>query len=237
MTFSINRVTAMIQKEWKEAMRNQMLLITAALPLIFAFMFSNGTIDDGATLLMMPINMALLITCLFAQSMMVAEEKEKHTLRVLMLSPAKPIEVLLGKSAISVFLTLCALIATFLIAKTPGLPLIGLAMLIVPSLIMYVAFGTLTGLLSRTTMETSFVGMPLMIVFLMGPAFSNVFNSSVVDTIVAYLPTSQLSEAAQKLWDGQGLFSISIHVGIITIWMAASIIITLIAYRSKRYDA
>lgn len=236
MTFSINRVTAMIQKEWKEAMRNQMLLITAALPLIFAFMFSNGSMEDGATLLMMPINMALLITCLFVQSMIVAEEKEKHTLRVLMLSPAKPIEVLLGKSAISAFLTICALIATFLIAKTPGLPLIGLAMLIVPSLIMYIAFGTLTGLLSRTMMETSFVGMPLMIVFLMGPAFSNIFNSSLVDTIVMYLPTSQLSEAAQKLWDGQGFSSIFIHTGIITIWMAAAIIITLIVYRSKRYD-
>lgn len=214
-----------------------MLLITAALPLIFSFMFSNGSIEDGATILMMPINMALLITCLFVQSMIVAEEKEKHTLRVLMLSPAKPIEVLLGKSAISVFLTLCALIVTFLIARTPGLPLIGLGMLIVPSLIMYVAFGTLTGLLSRTMMETSFVGMPLMIVFLMGPTFSNIFNSSLVDTIVTYLPTSQLSAAAQKLWDGQGVSSILIHTGIITIWMAAAIIITLIVYRSKRYDA
>lgn len=237
MTFSINRVSAMIQKEWKDALKNQMLLITAALPLIFAFMFSKGEASDGATLLMMPVNMALLITCLFVQSMIVAEEKEKHTLRVLMLSPAKPIEVLLGKSAISVFLTVCALVATFLIANTPALPLVGLVMLIVPSLIMYVAFGTLTGLLSRTMMETSFVGMPLMIIFLMGPMFKSIFNSSLVNTIVDYLPTSQLSAAAEKLWDGQGISSILIHSGIISIWMAAAIIITLIVYRSKRYDA
>ncbi|KJB87371.1 ABC transporter [Paenibacillus sp. E194] len=237
MTFSINRVSAMIQKEWKDALKNQMLLITAALPLIFAFMFSKGEAGDGATLLMMPVNMALLMTCLFVQSMIVAEEKEKHTLRVLMLSPAKPLEVLLGKSAISVFLTVCALVATFLIANTPGLPLVGLVMLIVPSLIMYVAFGTLTGLLSRTMMETSFVGMPLMIIFLMGPMFKSIFNSSLVNTIVDYLPTSQLSAAAEKLWDGQGISSILIHTGIISIWMAAAIIITLIVYRSKRYDA
>ncbi|TQR43868.1 ABC transporter permease [Paenibacillus popilliae] len=237
MTFSINRVSAMIQKEWKDALKNQMLLITAALPLIFAFMFSKGEASDGATFLMMPVNMALLMTCLFVQSMIVAEEKEKHTLRVLMLSPAKPIEVLLGKSAISIFLTVCALVATFLIANTPGLPLVGLIMLIVPSLIMYVAFGTLTGLLSRTMMETSFVGMPLMIIFLMGPMFKSIFNSSLVNTIVDYLPTSQLSAAAEKLWDGQGISSILIHTGIISIWMAAAIIITLIVYRSKRYDA
>ena len=45
--------------------------------------------------------MAFLFVAGFVQSMVIAEEKEKHTLRVLMLSPASSVEVLIGKSILT----------------------------------------------------------------------------------------------------------------------------------------
>ena len=45
--------------------------------------------------------MALVMVGGFVQAMLIAEEKEKHTLRVLMLSPASSVEVFLGKSLLT----------------------------------------------------------------------------------------------------------------------------------------
>ncbi|MFW5433359.1 ABC transporter permease [Paenibacillus apiarius] len=236
MTLAMKRVSAIIQKEWKDASKNSMLLLTAAIPILFAFLF-RGEHGARASVLTMPINMALSITGAFVQAMMVAEEKEKHTLRVLMLSPAKPLEVLLGKSAIAAILTVSAVILSILIAKTPSIDMVSFSLLLLPNIAMYLALGTLIGLLSRTSMETSFLGMPLLLIFLMGPMFGALLNSEAVNVAIGYLPTEQMSAACETLWNGGSLADIWSHIGVTCIWAVASVLLCVVAYRAKRYDA
>ncbi|NGP60278.1 ABC transporter permease [Paenibacillus thiaminolyticus] len=236
MTYAWKRISAIVEKEWKDCFRNPVLLSMAVLPIIFAFLF-RGREEVGVSILSMPLNTALTITGAFVLAMMVAEEKEKHTLRMLMLSPARPFEVLIGKSAIAAVMTAGAIIMTLLIADTPALPPLALIILLVPSIVMYLAIGMLIGLLSRTPMETSFIGMPLHLLFLMGPMFGSVLNLPAVDLMISYLPTEQLSLACSKLWNGGTLAGALPHAGIIVIWMAASLLLCYTAYRTKRYDA
>lgn len=236
MTYAWKRISAIVEKEWKDCFRNPVLLSMAVLPIIFAFLF-RGREEAGGSILSMPLNMALTITGAFVLAMMVAEEKEKHTLRMLMLSPARPFEVLIGKSAIAALMTVAAIILTLLIADTPALPPLALIILLVPSIVMYLAIGILIGLLSRTSMETSFIGMPLHLLFLMGPMFGSVLNLPAVDLMISYLPTEQLSLACSKLWNGGSLADALPHAGIIVIWMAACLFLCCTAYRTKRYEA
>ncbi|MFL1676404.1 ABC transporter permease [Paenibacillus dendritiformis] len=236
MTYAWKRISAIVEKEWKDCFRNPVLLSTAVLPIIFAFLF-RGREEVGTSVLAMPINMALTMTGAFVLAMMVAEEKEKHTLRVLMLSPARPFEVLIGKSVIAALMTVAAIILTLLIADTPALSPLALIILLVPSIVMYLAIGTLIGLLSRTSMETSFLGMPLLLLFLMGPMFGSLLNHPAVDLMISYLPTEQFSLACFKLWNGGTLADALPHAGIIVIWMAACLLLCYTTYRTKRYDA
>lgn len=236
MTYAWKRISAIIEKEWKDCFRNPALLSMAALPLIFALLF-RGREEVGISVLALPINMALTITGAFVLAMMVAEEKEKHTLRVLMLSPARPFEVLIGKSAVAAAMTVAAVILTLFIAETPALSPLALILLLVPSIVMYLAIGTLIGLLSRTSMETSFIGMPLHLLFLMGPMFGSLLNQPAVDLMISYLPTEQLSLACSKLWRGGTLADALPHAGIIAAWMAACLLLCCTTYRTKRYDA
>ncbi|MCM3338573.1 ABC transporter permease [Paenibacillus sp. MER TA 81-3] len=236
MTLAMKRVSAIIQKEWKDSSKNPVLLLTAVIPVIFAFLFRSEQ-SVGASVLTMPMNMALSITGAFVQAMMVAEEKEKHTLRVLMLSPAKPIEVLLGKSAISAIMTVSAVILSILIANTPSINLVSFLLLLIPNIVMYLALGTLIGLMSRTSMETSFLGMPLLLIFLMGPMFGALLNSEAVNIAIGYLPTEQMAAACDILWNGGSLTDIWSHIGVTFIWAVASVLLCIIVYRAKRYDA
>ncbi|WP_245595975.1 ABC transporter permease [Paenibacillus taiwanensis] len=237
MTFSMSRLQAIIGKEYKDAMKNTTLLLTAVLPILFSYMF--GTIAEGATslVLTLPINMALMMTGASVQAIMIAEEKEKHTLRVLMLSPARPMEVLMGKSVIAGMLTILVLIASFVVGKTPHVPIAGLLLTIAPTLIMYLAMGTIIGLLSRSTMETTFVSMPIMVLFMFGPLFGPSLKSELVNTLVSYTPSERLTIAIDLLWKGGSIGDILVHAAIICIWMIASIVACLVLYRSKRYDA
>lgn len=60
---------------------------------------------EDSTFLTMPVLMAYTMVGLFVQAIITAEEKEKQTLRVLMLSPATGAEVLIGKGVMTFTLT------------------------------------------------------------------------------------------------------------------------------------
>lgn len=105
MTFSMRRFRAMVKKEWKDAIRNPQILLNAGMPILLAVLFRQKEADPSEpTLLAIPILIAISITGAFVQANMIAEEKEKNTLRSLMLSPASKLEILAGKSATTTLL-------------------------------------------------------------------------------------------------------------------------------------
>lgn len=170
MIFSFKRVNAIFIKDWKDLQRNSYILFTLAIPLVFAAMLGrmNAATDVLSTY---PINLALIIAGAFIQAAMVAEEKEKNTLRGLLLSPASTLEILIGKSALSGLMTILVIIGSIIFSgyTVPSLPLFSLSTLL--GLVFYLATGTILGLLSRTVMETSIIGMPVLIIFGMSSMF------------------------------------------------------------------
>lgn len=100
MTFSIKRALAIFQKDYKDLSRNLFVSSTLIMPLFFAVFYSR--IDDGGVdITYFVINITFSLVAIFVQCALIAEEKEKNTLRGLMLSPASTLDILLGKSALT----------------------------------------------------------------------------------------------------------------------------------------
>ncbi|TVX89597.1 ABC transporter permease [Paenibacillus agilis] len=237
MMLSMNRLNAIIVKEYKDALKNSTLLLTAIIPILLSY--AVGSLMDDVVnplFITLPINMALIMTGASVQAMMIADEKEKHTLRVLMLSPARPTEVLLGKSFIAMIMTLIVMVVSYMVAGIDTIPLTGLIAILIPSIILYLALGTIIGLLSRTAMETSFISMPIMLLFLMGPMYAPALNIELLTSLIVYTPTEQLSAAVGILLEGGTVADIWKPIAIVSAWMAAAVVACLALYRSKRYD-
>ncbi|NWK71544.1 ABC transporter permease [Bacillus paramycoides] len=234
MTFSMRRVSAIFRKEVQDFKSNSQVLLMASLPIIFAFIFSRfGQGSAGVSIITLT---SFLFVAGFVQSMVIAEEKEKHTLRVLMLSPASSVEVLLGKSILIACLTLIICIVNlFILDQLSGnLLLLGLIMLC--GTILFIVIGTVIGLLAESVPQTSLIGMPILMTMYLAVQFEPMVENKVIKTMIEYLPTSHMAKAINSLVDGAGFSSISGHMLNVGIWLVISLAACLIVYKKKQLD-
>lgn len=235
MTFSYKRVNAIFIKDWKDLQRNSYVLFTLAIPLVFAAWLGRMG-DITPALSSYPINLALVIAGAFIQAAMVAEEKEKNTLRGLLLSPASTLEIVVGKSALSAVMTILVIIGSIFLAeyKVPSLLLFPISLLL--GLIIYLAIGTILGLLSRTVMETSIIGMPVLVIFGMGSMIKPMVENETLFKVIDLLPSEQLNAIWFGLSAGEKVNDIIGNVFVLLIWAIVSILLTVVIYKKRRFD-
>ena len=235
MTFSFKRVNAIFIKDWKDLQRNSYVIFTLAIPLVFAAWLGRMG-EESAVFSTYPINLALIIAGAFIQAAMVAEEKEKNTLRGLLLSPANTLEIFVGKSALSALMAIVVIIGSILLSdyKVPSPLLFSLSVLL--GLAFYLATGTILGLLSRTVMETSIIGMPVLIVFGMGSMVKSMVENETLLKILDYLPSEQLNAIWFGLSSGEGFNGMIENLLVLLVWVTVSIMITIVIYRKRRMD-
>ncbi|PGZ07394.1 ABC transporter permease [Bacillus cereus] len=234
MTFSMRRVSVIFRKEVQDFKTNSQVLLMASLPIIFAFIFSRfGQGSAGVGIITL---MAFLFVAGFVQSMVIAEEKEKHTLRVLMLSPASSIEVLLGKSILTACLTLGICIVNLFILDQLSGNLVLLGFIVLCGTILFIVIGTMIGLLAESVPQTSLIGMPILMTMYLAAQFEPLVENKVIKTMIEYLPTSHIAKAINSLVDGAGFSSISGHILNVGVWLIISLIACLIVYKKKQMD-
>ncbi|MED3724724.1 ABC transporter permease [Priestia filamentosa] len=234
MILSYKRIQAIFMKDWKDLMRNSYVLVTLALPLVFAVMYDRmGAGEVGA---LFAINFAFVIAGAFIQSAMVAEEKEKNTLRGLLLSPASIIEVFIGKSLLSAFATILIIVGCILLSnyEIPSLGLFILLSLI--NIVTFIGIGTMLGLVSKTVMETSIIGMPILIVFGMASTIKAMIENETILNIIEYLPSEQFSAALIELSKGAELGDIIKNIAVLGAWAIVAVVATIITYKKRRFD-
>ena len=115
---SIRRIQAVFIKDYRDFLKNAYMLSTGVIPLFFAFIFNQG---EGAQseAAFMPIVLSMVIVGSFIQAGVIAEEKEKNTLRGLLLSPLNTAEIFIGKSLLSAVLSVIMIVAVILIGNIP----------------------------------------------------------------------------------------------------------------------
>ncbi|MDA2641319.1 ABC transporter permease [Bacillus cereus] len=234
MTFSMRRVSAIFRKEVHDFKTNSQVLLMAFLPIILSFLFSRFGVEKE--MLGITTITAFLFVAGFVQSMIIAEEKEKHTLRVLMLSPASSVEVLIGKSILTVCLTLGICIVNLFILDQFSGNLLLLGFIFLCGTILFIVIGTMIGLLAASVPQTSIIGMPILMTMYLAVQFEPMVENKVIKTMIGYLPTSHIVKALNSLVGGAGFSSISGHVLNVAVWLIISLFVCLIVYKKEQLD-
>lgn len=235
MNFSMRRVNAIFQKDFKDFSRNYAVSISILMPLILAFIygrFGELSIDVHYTV----INLTMVVVGSFVQCSLIAEEKEKNTLRGLMLSPASTLEIIGGKSLLSFLATMImTVIGAYLTGYQPE-NIFVVAIAIILSSFFFIGLGTLLGLFSKSVMEASVIAMPAMFIFGFGSMLTVFVDKYPILKVMDFLPNTQLIEIATKVEAGSGLSGVWTNLGIIALWGLAIYILTAIIFKRRKMD-
>lgn len=190
----MSNIIAVIKKQLKDTLKNKTVFIQFIMFPVLTLIMNRAITIDG-----MPENffvnlfatMYVGMAPLTSISAIIAEEKEKNTLRVLLMSNVKPYEYLLGIGSY-VFIA-CMLGAGVICAAgsyrlQEGLVfMLIMAIGIVTSLLM----GAVIGTWSKTQMMATSVAVPVMMIFSFLPMLS-MFNSTIAK-VAKYIYSEQIS--------------------------------------------
>ena len=236
MIFSMKRVNAIFQKDLRDILRNSAVSVTALMPIVIAFVMGKMGDDIAIEAHYMVINFSMVIVGSFVQCCLIAEEKEKNTLRGLMLSPASTLEILGGKSLLSLIATMIiVVVGAFLTGYRPDNIFI-IAVAILLSSFFFIGLGTLLGLLAKSVMEASVIILPFMLVFGFGSMITMFADEYPILNMVDYAPNMQLVDIAVKIESGIGLSGVWSNFGIITLWIIAIYVLTSIVFKKQKMD-
>ena len=235
MNFSMRRVNAIFQKDFKDISRNSAVSITALMPLIFAFIFGK-TGEVSIETHYMVINLTLVVVGTFVQCSLIAEEKEKNTLRGLMLSPASTLEILGGKSLLSLIVTMIVVLIGAILTGYRTENIFVIAIVILFSSFFFIGLGTLLGLLAKSVMEASVIVLPFMLIFGFGSMFTMFTDKYPILKVLDYTPNMQLMEIAVKVEGGVGFGGVWLNFGIISLWIIAVYALTVVVFRKSKMD-
>lgn len=235
MTFSMKRMYGIFQKDLKDLSKNLYVGTALFMPIIMALMLGKSD-ETPLELHYLIINMTLIMVGSFVQSAVIAEEKERNTLRGLMLSPATLPEILSGKSLVSFILTmLTVILCSIMIGYQPeNMVLIGTG--IVLSTLFYLALGTIIGLMTRTVIEASIIIIPVFFIFGLGTILLSVVEKYPILSFVEYFPSVQLIFLAEKVQLGLGVMDVWSYLGVIIAWLISATILTVVVFEKGEMD-
>ena len=191
---------------------------------------------DSIQLHFFSINMTFAMVGTYVQCCLIAEEKEKNTLRGLMLSPASTIEILGGKSLLSFVLTVvvvffCAFLSEY---KPANMAIVAIAIIL--STIFYIGLGTLLGLFAKSVMEASVIVLPVIAIFTGGSFLVAWADKYPVLKIVEFIPSIQLMDLATKVEAGANSIDVLSNLGILSVWVVVTIVCAVILFKKRMMD-
>ncbi|MCR6109250.1 ABC transporter permease [Bacillus sp. A301a_S52] len=232
MTFSMKRMYAIFNKDLKDLSKNMYVLTTIVTPVVLAFLFSR---QDELILQMhyLIINLTFATVATFVQSALIAEEKEKNTLRGLMMSPASIGEILIGKSLVSTIMTVVTLIVCMRIMgySLGDAPILIVAFVLVISF--YIALGTWLGLVTRSLIEASIMIVPIMFLLGMGTLLIEIIGEYPILSFLEYLPNFQLEFLALRVEEGASWTNLGSYFSLIVLWLIVMCSLIVITYRKR----
>ncbi len=239
MSMSLKRIKALIKKELKSFTKNQNALFMCLLPIFFGILYTNlyttSNFMDKLLILIMCVNMNLTLCGSFIVAMLIAEEKEKNTLRTLLLSGVSAIEFLTGKIVITLLLTLLSNFVLYFIIGFDIKYLVWFLLFTFLVSISMIILGSLIGLIAPTQMSTGVIGMPILLLLLIIPMFAD-YNDT-FKKIAAFTPNYNMNLLITHLVQN-GNLSIDQVKSIVTIilWIGLSAITFLFTYNKVNID-
>ena len=180
-----------IKKQFKDTIKNKPILIQFILFPILTIVMETAIKLDGMPELyftklfsVMYMGMAPLV----ATATIIAEEKEKNTLRVLMMANVKPVQYLIGAGLYVWIICMCGAGLMSVMLKSEDIPFYLTVMAI--GFIISIAAGAWIGVYAKNQMVATSMVMPAMIVFSFAPMLA-MFNDG-IEKVARFFYTQQL---------------------------------------------
>ncbi|WP_332647643.1 ABC transporter permease [Lysinibacillus sp. 54212] len=233
MNISIKRIQAIFLKDYKEFSRNYAISTMALVPLVLAFFYRDLATTQ---MIFLPINMTFAMVTTYIQCCLIAEEKERNTLRGLLMSPASVADILIGKSSL-VFSISAIIIAltVYLVGYEPA-NIVVLSLAIIVSIVFYIILGTICGLFAKTIMEAGVAVLPVMSVFSFGPTALIIADRYPILELAQWLPSAQLLLLVDALEATAPIKEIAIPFVVIIVWMLIATFAASILYKKRMTD-
>ena len=188
------------------------------------------------------MGMLLMLICAMMTSISVVREKEKGTMEVLLVSPVRPLMVVVAKAVPYLVLAVGILIIILLMARyVLGVPLAGSLFWIVVVSIIYIMLALSLGLLISNIAQTQLVALLLSamvllmpVVMLSGMLFPVESMPLVLQWISALVPPRYYIEAMRKLMImGVGIGEVAREVAVLALMTALFLTIALKKFKTR----
>lgn len=207
---SIMRIRAIFMKQVKDTLKNKAVLIQFIMfPVMTLVMANTVQIKDMKEnfFVIMFATMYIGMAPLISMASIIAEEKEKNTLRILLMSNVSAVEYLLG---VGLYIVIISIAGTCVIAsqghyQTKEFLLFLVTMLI--GIIISTLVGAIIGICSKNQMSATSLTVPIMIVLSFLPMIAS-FNKSigkVSQFIYSQQIDNMLHNVSGKVINNQGI--------------------------------
>ncbi len=232
MSIRMNKLRALLKKDFKDLMKNGNCLLMVALPLLFTLLYTNMDLGGeglpAAFVLMLCLLMNLSLMPISVMAMVIAEEKEKNTLRTLMLSNVSAGEFLLSKSIVIFVISEIVSVLIYLITGVDSVNPVSFALATSATCVCMLLFGALVGILSKNQMTSGSLSAPLALLMLMPAIFAEM--NETFAKIAQFMPTRAMVEL---LMSNEKTL---LNIGILLIWIVLAAALFTLTYRKKRLD-
>ena len=184
--------------------------------------------------------MLLMLICAMMTSISIVREKEKGTMEVLLVSPVRPLMVIIAKAVPYLVLAFAILITILLMARfVLGVPLAGSLFWILAVSTLYILLALSLGLLISNVAQTQLVALLMSamvllmpVVMLSGMLFPVESMPQVLQWLAAVVPPRYYIEAMRKLMImGVGFGEVAREVAVL-----AGMTVVLLAIALKKFD-
>lgn len=232
----INKIKALFKLGIEDLLKNMNVFIYIIMPVGFALLYTNMGDMNKDYIFSLCVLLMLAMVPVALMGTIIAEEKEKNTLRTLVLNDVKATEILVAKALICLLFIVIDNLLMFFIIDLPMTNFLSYQIVCFVVGVAIILFGAVVGLCAKNQMSAGLLSMPFMFI-LMAPLFTGMIDSKIFTTISSYLPTDAMMEIMLQISEKTvSLSTIGFPIIVILAWGIISIIMFNIVYKKVRVD-
>lgn len=242
---NIRKFTAVAQIKWLCISKNNTLMsgIAITILMVLGYKFLYGLNSGGhlspvllSLLLNLGISMNICMDGFLMVGTEVAEEKEKHTLRVLMTSSVTGIQYFLGSIIYPFIITI---VLNFAILFISGIPMeqVSLPLFLVVNIIASLTsciIGMIVGICAKNQMNANLISYPFIMLFMMLPLLGGI--SEFLHKLSGFVFTGVITEMTECFANGEKYVLKPLAVVVLASELVISLLVFLLLYRRNGYE-
>ena len=220
----------------------QQVIVNPQLSLVNMRMLYNPQMKSAYNFVPAIMGMLLMLVCAMMTSISIVREKEKGTMELLLVSPVRPLMVIIAKAVPYLVLAFCILITILLMARyVLDVPLQGSVLWILFVSAIYILLALALGLLISNIAQTQLVALLMSamvllmpVIMLSGMIFPVESMPQVLQWIAAVVPPRYYIDAMRKLMImGVGIGEVMKEVAVLSIMAAVLLAVSLKMFNTR----